>query len=335
MFLEQKDYINIQSLNKFFYINCQKLIYKQIFIKNEYKRSNVYNLFINFDLSDINKHIGMWFYYLKYDKNKVKYEDVLNKVKTEKEETKMKLLRDTIILDVNRTYFSKEQNKKREIIKNILFSLVYIYPNIGYCQGMNFICQFLLDATKNEEITFDIFSAILGKTNYGNLIIDEFSLMKKYFYVFERLINLYLPELSILLKQNNVSPSYYISPWFITLFTHSFVENQIKVLLRIFDLFILDGWIAIIKIGLMLLKHYQKVLMEMNFEELLNFLINDLKEKYDFFNNNNYEKFMELYQDIKIPKGLVSNIENEYELEKKIILKQLENEKDEKENKLK
>ena len=44
---------------------------------------------------------------------------------------------------------------------------------------------------------------------------------------------------------------------------------------------------------------------------------------------------MELYQDIKIPKGLVSNIENEYELEKKIILKQLENEKDEKENKLK
>ena len=335
MFLEQKDYINIQSLNKFFYVNCQKLIYKQIFIKNEYKRSNAYNLFINFDLSDINKHIGMWFYYLKYDKNKVKYEDVLNKVKTEKEEPKMKLLRDTIILDVNRTYFSTEQNKKREIIKNILFCLVYIYPNIGYCQGMNFICQFLLDVTKNEEISFDIFSAILGKTKYGNLIIDEFSLMKKYFYVFERLINLYLPELSILLKQNNVLPSYYISPWFITLFTHSFVENQVKVLLRIFDLFILDGWITIIKIGLMLLKHYQKVLMEMNFEELLNFLINDLKEKYDFFNNNNYEKFMELYQDIKIPKGLVSNIENEYELEKKIILKQLENEKAEKENKMK
>ena len=36
----------------------------------------------------------MWFYYLKYDKNKVKYEDVLNKVKTEKEEPKMKLCED-------------------------------------------------------------------------------------------------------------------------------------------------------------------------------------------------------------------------------------------------
>ena len=331
MFLEEKDYINIQSLNKFYYSNCQKLIYKQVFIKNEYKRPNEYNLIIKSDLSDINKHIGMWFYYLKYNKKEIKYKEILNKVLSEKADDKMKAIRDVIVLDVNRTYFSKEQKEKREIIKNILFSLVYVYPNISYCQGMNFICQFLLEVTKDEEKAFDIFSAILCKTKYGNLITDEFSLMKKYFYVFERLINLYLPELSILLKQNNVLPSYYISPWFITLFTHSFIGNQTKLLLKIFDLFVLDGWIAIIKIGLMLLKHYQKVLMEMNFEELLNFLINDLKEKYDFFNNNNYEKFMELYQDVKIPKGLVSNIENEYELEKKIIIKQMEKEKKEKE----
>ena len=331
MFLEQKDYINIQSLNKFYYSNCQKLIYKQIFIKNDYKQAYNYNLFINSDLSDINKHIGMWFYYLKYDKNKIKYKEILEKVNSDNIENKIKLIKDVIVLDVNRTFFSTNQKEKREILKNILYSLAYLYPKVSYCQGMNFICQFLLEATKDEEKAFDIFSAILNKTKYGNLIEDEFSLMKKYFYVFERLIILYLPELATLLKKNNVNPSYYISPWFITLFTHSFVENQTKLLLRIFDLFILDGWISVIKIGLMLLKHYEKVLMDLNFEELLNFLINDLKEKYDFFNNNNYEKFMELYQDMKIPKGLVSNIENEYELEMKIISKQVQREKEEKE----
>ena len=331
MFLEQKDYINIQSLNKFYYSNCQKLIYKQIFIKNDYKQAYNYNLFINSDLSDINKHIGMWFYYLKYDKNKIKYKEILEKVNSDNIENKIKLIKDVIVLDVNRTFFSTNQKQKREILKNILYSLAYLYPKVSYCQGMNFICQFLLEATKDEEKAFDIFSAILNKTKYGNLIEDEFSLMKKYFYVFERLIILYLPELATLLKKNNVNPSYYISPWFITLFTHSFVENQTKLLLRIFDLFILDGWISVIKIGLMLLKHYEKVLMDLNFEELLNFLINDLKEKYDFFNNNNYEKFMELYQDMKIPKGLVSNIENEYELEMKIISKQVQREKEEKE----
>ena len=331
IFLEEKDYINIQSLNKFYYSYCQKLIYKQIFIKNDYKRAYNYNLFINTDLSDINKHIGMWFYYLKYDKNRIKYKEVLEKVNSDNIDNKIKLIKDVIVLDVNRTFFNTNQKEKRETLKNILYCLAYLYPNVSYCQGMNFICQFLLEATNDEVKAFDIFSSILNKTKYGSLIEDEFSLMKKYFYVFERLIILYLPELATLLKKNNVYPSYYISPWFITLFTHSFVENQTKILLRILDLFILDGWISIIKIGLMLLKHYEKVLMEMNFEELLNFLINDLKEKYDFFNNNNFEKFMELYQDIKIPKGLVSNIENEYELEKKIISKQIQKEKAEKE----
>ena len=52
-----------------------------------------------------------------------------------------------------------------------------------------------------------------------------------------------------------------------------------------------------------------------------------------FFNNNNYEKFLEIYQEIKIPKGLVSNIENEFELEKKISLKMKQKEESEKEKK--
>ena len=336
IFLEPKDFIKVQILNKFYYSNCQKIFYKQIFTKNEFRKNYNYHLFVNLDLADINKHIGMWFYFLKYNKNNYNYKEILNQINNEKVndidfKDKIKNLKDVITLDVNRTYFSEDQERKRQIIKNILFCLLYKYPKIGYCQGMNFICQFLLEVTKNEEKTFNIFSAILDKTKYGDLIHDDFNLMKKYFYVFERLINLYLPELSTLLKHNNVLPSYYISPWFITLFTHSFIGNQTKLLLHIFDLFILDGWICIIKIGLMLLKHYQKGLMEMNFEELLNFLINDLKEKYDFFNNNNYENFLEMYHDMKIPKGLVSNIENEFELEKKISIKQKQREESEKE----
>ena len=68
-----------------------------------------------------------------------------------------------------------------------------------------------------------------------------------------------------------------------------------------------------------MLKYYQDDLINMEFEELLHFLINELKEKYDFFNDNNYEKFIELYNEIKLPKGLVNNLENEFELNKKII----------------
>ena len=69
------------------------------------------------------------------------------------------------------------------------------------------------------------------------------------------------------------------------------------------------------------MKYYQNDLFGMEFEELLHFLINELKEKYDFFNDDNYELFIQLYNEIKLPKGLVNNLENEYELNKKIIYK--------------
>ena len=138
--------------------------------------------------------------------------------------------------------------------------------------------------------------------------------MKKYFYVFDRLISIYLPDLFVINKSNNIGACFYISPWFITLFTMRFQKKQTKLLLRVFDMFILDGWICIIRIGLMMLKYYQKDLVKMKYEELLQFLINELKDKYDFFGNYNYDKFMEMYKEMKIPKGLINNIENEYAL---------------------
>ena len=310
MFLTPKDFINIKNINKTYYKQLEKLIYKQIFIK---RNKNLLNSKI--DLSDCQKHFEMWFNYLKYDKKKYNYNEIIKKVKEAKD---LESTLDIINLDVARTHFDNDQENKRNKIKNVLLSLAYTYPDTNYCQGMNYISQFLLELTGSEEKSFDLFSAILNKTEYSKLTVNEFELMKKYFYVFERLICIYLPELYTTFKRNNINANFFISPWFITLYTHSFNGNHTKLLLYIFDLFILDGWQAICRIGLMLLKYYQNDLFNMEFEELLHFLINELKEKYDFFNNNNYDKFIQLYREMKLPKGLVNNIENEYELNKKI-----------------
>ena len=311
MFLKSQDFINIKNLNKTYYKQIEKLIYKQIFIKD-----NKNFLKSRIDLSNREKHFEMWFNYLKYDKNKINY---LTKSTEAKQAKNLDNVLDIIQLDVIRTHFDTDKENKRKIIKNVLITLAYTYPEVSYCQGMNYISSFLLEVTNNEEKSFDLFSAILNKTEYSKLSINDFELMKKYFYVFERLICIYLPELYTTFKRNNINANFFISPWFITLFTHSYSGNNAKILMRIFDLFILDGWLAIIRIGLILLKQYQDDLFSMEFEELLHFLINELKEKYDFFNDNNYEKFIELYNEIKLPKGLVNNLENEFELNKKII----------------
>ena len=309
MFLYPKDYINLIGVNKFFKNMSEKTIFKHIFLKSDKSPLCI-------DLFDVNKHINLWLYYLKYNKKTFIYQEQRKKIEEEK---LVSQFIDIINLDVERTFFDNNQVENRQKLKNILITLSICNPKTGYCQGMSFIGQFLLVITKyDEERSFDVFSALITKGNYGNLMIDNFEQMKRYFYVFERLINIYLPDLDIVLKKNNVSASYYITPWFITLFTNSFCTNHTRLLIRIFDMFVFDGWICIIRIGLLLLKHYQSYLIEMKFEEILQFLINELKEKYDFFNNSNYDKFIELYHEMKIPKGLVINIENEYDLNKKV-----------------
>ena len=313
MFLSPKDYINLISVNKFYHKISEKTIFKYIFLKN---LNSKFVLSTNISDTDTNIHINMWLFYLKYDKKTINYQE---KIKFIKEKNPVLNFIETINLDVIRTFFVNNQEENRIKLKNILMVLTLCYPKVGYCQGMSCIVQFLLDITKgNEENSFHIFSAIISKTQYGKLFCDNFEFMKKYFYVFERLINIYLPELDIVLRKHNVSPSFYITPWFITLFTHNYSSNHTKVLIRIFDTFVLDGFISIIRIGLLLLKYYQNYIFDMKFEEILQFLINEMNKKYDFFNNSNYNKFIELYHEMKIPKGLLSNIENEYELYKKV-----------------
>ena len=307
-YLYPKDYINLRRANKFFYQNSEKKIYKNIFLKSD-KSPLSLNLF------SVQKHTGMWYHFLQYDKNSINYKKIITEINQNLALKKEYRFEETIQLDVVRTFFEEDQEKKRSMVKNILLSLSEIYPKIGYCQGMNHICQFLLEITGNDETeSFNIFSAIIAKTKYAEIVINDFKLMKKYFYVFDRLISIYLPDLYVINKQNNIGACFYISPWFITLFTMRFQKNQNKLILRIFDMFILDGWDCIVRIGLVMLKYYQNDLIKMKYEELLQFLINELKDKYDFFGNYNYDKFMEMYREMKIPKGLIDNIENEYKL---------------------
>ncbi len=56
----------------------------------------------------------------------------------------------------------------------------------------------------------------------------------------------------------------------------------------------------------------------MKYEELLHFLINDII-KYGFFQNSNYDHFINLWKNgVKLHSGLISNLENEYLLDLKV-----------------
>ena len=305
-YLNLKEMIPILTLNKFSNEKIKRILYKNILLK--------------YNEMDIKTHISIWKILLNLQKIKKKFN--YKKIKEEMEKNPNCIpAKEIIILDVTRTSFLEDKDQNREKIANILKAISKESPNITYCQGMNYIAAFLLMITDDEEESFYIFLALLFYTDYGTLFKDELEKLKKYFYVFERLINILLPELYFYFKNNNINVNFFISPWFITLFTcaYPYVQDMKnpKILLRIWDLFIFSGWKSIIKIGLSLIKHFESKLLNLTFENLLHFLITDLV-KSEFFSNQNFDKLMFISINFKIQGKLISNIENEYEMKRKI-----------------
>ena len=147
--------------------------------------------------------------------------------------------------------------------------------------------------------------------------------MNVLFYQFDRIINLYLPELYIFFKVSSINSGYFISPWFITIFTNAFIDiegkNNAKTIMMIWDLFIFSGWKSIMKIGIILLKQKERFAMEKYSECLLPFLTGEIL-KTEIMDSEHYEQLREmcLNPDFRIPTKLIKELEEEYEVKKKM-----------------
>ena len=305
-FLDLEDYKNMMLLNREYYNSLKKVIYKLILLKYPY---------IN-----IGKKISIWKIMLNFSENKKKYNyNEIRKIILEKSSNEKG--RDVIDLDVVRTAFDENKETNQKKLSNILKSIVEVVPGLHYNQGMNYIAAFFLNITNDEDISFYLFLGLLTYSKYGELFKNDLTLLKKFFYIFERLISIFLPELYTFFKDNNIKTSYFISSWFITLFTNSFQSNKTKnnpqILLKIFDLFFYDGWRIIIITSIALLKVYENKIINFPSEELLHFLIGDIIKE-DFFDNENFDKFMYILFNFKIEDELLKNLEKEFETKKKM-----------------
>lgn len=186
---------------------------------------------------------------------------------------------------------------------------------------MNYIASFIYHLVLDEEETFYIMLGIFTYTEYSIMFVDDLKRLKQLFYVFDRLLTLTLPEINNYMKLSSIVCNYFCSPWFITLFTNSYqfkaAEEPPKIIMQIWDDFILNGWEGLMRAGITLLKMKEDELLLLRFEELLHYLINDLIKKC-YYVNGNYESFKNVIELIKFKPGLLSNIENESVQEKRL-----------------
>ena len=307
-FLELEELPNLLAINKTYNKTLVKYIYK--------------NLLIKFGKElDISKHILIWKILLNYTQTTIKYnyEDIKQKISVNPNQEQFRI----IDLDVKRTNFISNNALNQIKIGNILKSIHFTYNKLNYCQGMNYIAAFFLNITNNEEESFFLFLSMILYTDYGKLFEKDLEKLKKYFYVFERVVCINLPELYVHFKETNIDVSFFLSPWLITLFTDNYKtikdRNNPLILLKIFDLFFFSGWKSIIKIGITLLKNYESKLMSLGQDDLLKYLISGIC-KNNFFQNEYYDNLVHTLENYKLEGYLVSSIENEYELKKSLPL---------------
>ena len=117
-----------------------------------------------------------------------------------------------------------------------------------------------------------------------------------------------------------MNTNFFASAYFLTLFSNVFILNNNckKFMIFIFENFILKGWKIIFKSILTLLKYSEKEIMNIKEEsEILNYAIHNLR-KSDIFLDENFEKFLTIYNNFDVNNKLINSLKEEYNLESEI-----------------
>ena len=306
-YLSNNDFLNILVLNKECYSLLKKYLYKNILIKYHSKY-------------DIKKHIAVWKILLDYNnvKSKYNYTAMKDAIKNTKD-----VIFDTIDLDCLRTSFKKNQEQNQTKLGCVLKVASKQIPSVNYCQGMNHLAAFfLIICEENEEEAFYLFMSFLLGTDYCSLIENDLMKLNIFFYCFERLLNITLPEMHNFLINNNVKGAYFLSPWFITLFTISLNQgdNLLETFMKLFDMFIFSGWKAIFKIGISLIKNNAIKIFSLPDEKIVSYMNNELINS-EFFKNNNSGEMINISINFKLSNNLMNHLFDEYELKQNILNK--------------
>ena len=302
-YLSTKDFPNLLLCCKKFNNKLRKKIYAYILQQK--------------DIS-LNIRLKIWQSILKIDdiKKNFDYRVVLD----DAHEPKIKA---QISKDMTRTLTENEENK--EMIKAKVVDIIYaasmVNGDMKYCQGMHYIGKFLYKVFGEEE-AFYILVGIFLNTEYSLVIGKDLDRLNIFFYVFSRIINLFEPELSSYLNSSGVEVNCFLVPWCITLFTGSNyylsdIGDNSQVILRIMDCFLLKGWKGLLEVGCTVLHYNENTLINLGYEEMIQFLINDIL-KSDFFSIKNEDNIKNIMNNKRISKKLIKNIEDECMLQSKL-----------------
>ena len=311
-YLEYKDILALQLINKSFYLlihskSLSKLYAIEGLINSPENRILFYES--NIDIKNLYNALKKELVDYKIE-SKI-FENIL-KFAEESKSTDKKFCHvcDEINRDINRTFYTEkfvEGNGKKMLI-NILTALAFIRPEIGYCQGMNFIAGALINCFDNEEKCFWIFLSFIDNIEMNSLYSKNLPDYSIRVYQLSAFIKEYFPELATHFKKNQINLDVFFSKWILTIFSNYL---PFEVLYKVWDVFIFDKWKAIFIFSLLILNSMKDKLMTMDLITFSKF-IKDNKNNSNFIN---FEEFSKHYKDYKITNRQLNELREEFFIE--------------------
>ena len=219
--------------------------------------------------------------------------------------------------DITRTCFTKkfEKGNGQIYLKNILTAFAFIRPEIGYCQGMNFIVAALIDFIYNEEKVFWIFLSFIDDGGINTLYFKNMYEYNIRFYQLNYYFKKYFPKIDSHFQEENLNPEIFFSKWILTVFSNYLSFN---VLYDVWDLFIIDKWKAIFKVSLTLVNYMYNDFLNLTMNNLSNFF----KENEFKKNDIEFDDIIDGYEEYKITNSKLNELKDNFyieQLEKKLV----------------
>nr|XP_021403698.1 TBC1 domain family member 4 isoform X3 [Lonchura striata domestica] len=195
----------------------------------------------------------------------ISYEELLKQLTTQQH---------AILVDLGRTfpthpYFSTDLGAGQLSLFNLLKAYSLLDKEVGYCQGISFVAGVLL-LHMSEEQAFEMLKFLMYDLGFRKQYRPDMMSLQIQMYQLSRLLHDYHRDLYNHLEENEISPSLYAAPWFLTLFASQF---SLGFVARVFDIIFLQGTEVIFKVALSLLSSQETSIMGCeSFENIVDFL---------------------------------------------------------------
>ncbi|XP_017379136.1 TBC1 domain family member 4 isoform X5 [Cebus imitator] len=222
-----------------------------------------------------------------------------------------------ILVDLGRTfpthpYFSVQLGAGQLSLFNLLKAYSLLDKEVGYCQGISFVAGVLL-LHMSEEQAFEMLKFLMYDLGFRKQYRPDMMSLQIQMYQLSRLLHDYHRDLYNHLEENEISPSLYAAPWFLTLFASQF---SLGFVARVFDIIFLQGTEVIFKVALSLLSSQETLIMECeSFENIVEFLKSTLPD----MNTSEMEKIITQVFEMDISKQL-----HAYEVEYHVLQDELQ-----------